>query len=371
MRARCLGGLLLWCAASASAEPQWFVVAIDGAKVGHATMQRDTRDDSVVDTTHIELELQGADRPNRIVLDQRFASRRDGTPLAYALSLRTHDVARGKTATVDGDAIALDIDEQGIARHERVALPPGVTWPLAEAALLRDAIGQPGRTLALTGFDTSDDAAVPVELAIGEKRAIDVAGRSVVATAVVRTVRNGDAASTTTSWLDDDLRPLRVQMRVAGVALDLDAATRDAALAPNRPVDFIKRLFVRSPYRIPPSAQAQRIRYVLAHADGVFDVPATGEQRVRVDGDAVTLDVCATCGDAPRVDVVPPETLAPNARIESDAPEFADAVRKVGTIADRRRLMLALEDHARRSLVGINGFLGAGSALAAARSGQG
>ncbi|MDC8013775.1 transglutaminase-like domain-containing protein [Tahibacter soli] len=371
MLARYCGGLLFLCAASASAEPQWFAVLIDGDKAGHAQMRRDIADGRTIDTTRVEIELQGADRANRLVLEQRFESGVDGAPLAYAFALRTHDVTRGKTATVDGGAIALDIDEQGIVRRERVALPSGVTWPLAEAALLHDAIAQPGRTLALTGFDTNDDAAVPVELRIGERRAIDVGGVGVVATQVVRTTRKGDKVSTTTSWLDDGLRPLRVEMRVAGVALDLVAATRDVALAPNRSVDFIKRLFVRSPYRIPPSAQSQRIRYVLAHTDGAFDVPSTGEQRVRANGDTVSIDICATCGDEPRIDVAPTETRAPNARIESDAREFADAVRTVGAVADPRRHMLALEDYARRHLVGINGFLGAGSALATARSGQG
>jgi hypothetical protein len=357
--------------ASASAEPQWFVVSIDGAKVGHAHMQRDVASERTIDTTKIEIELQGADRPNRIALEQHFESRADGAPLAYSFALRTHDVARRKTATIDGDAIVLDIDEQGVERRERRTLPPDVTWPLAEAVLLRDAIAQAGRTLSLTGFDTNDDAPVPVELRIGEQRAIEIGGRSVVATEVSRSTLRGDTRSTTTSWLDDDLRPLRVDMRVAGVALELVAATREAALAPNRPVDFIKRLFVRSPYRIPPSAQAQRIRYVLTHADGALDVPTTGEQRVRRKGDSITVDVCATCGDEPRTDAAPTETVQPNARIESDAPEFAEVARTVAAIADPRRRMHALEDYARRHVTGINGFLGAGSALAAARSGQG
>lgn len=371
MLARCCGWLLFWCAASASAEPQWFAVRIDGDKVGHAQMRRDIVDGRTVDTSLIEIELQGADRPNRVALEQRFESGAGGAPLAYSMQLRTHDVARSKTATIDGGAIDVHVDEQGIERHERLALPAGVTWPLAEAALLREAIAQPGRTIAFKGFDTVDGKAVDVELRVGERRAVEAVDRTVDAIEVTRTTIDGDRRTTSTSWLDDDLHPLRVEMRVAGVALDLVAGTRDAAMAPNRSVDFIKRLFVRSPYRIPPTAQSQRIRYVLAHADGPFDAPSTGEQRVRAHGDAVTLDICATCGDEPRVDVAPPETLASNARIESDAPEFAEAVRVVGTIADPRRHMLALEDYARRHLVGINGFLGAGSALAAARSGEG
>ena len=371
MRLKSLMGLLLLTATSAHAEPQWFTVLLDGDKVGQAQMQRETRDGRTIDTSLVEIELQGADRPNRIALEQRFESAANGAPLAYFTQVQTHDVLRQKTATIDGDTVALHHNEQGIERHERLAVPTGVTWPLAETALLRDTIAQPGRTVAFKGFDTTDGKAVDVELRIGARRSVDHGGGVVDAVEVVRTTFDNGRRSVSTSWLDDNLHPLRVEMRVAGVRLDLVAASSEQAQAPNRPVDFMKRLFVRSPYRIPPAALSQQIRYTLVHDDGAFDVPSTGEQRVRRKGDAVTLDICATCGDESPVAQAPPETLQPSAHIQSDAPEFVDAARAVGDIAEPRRRMLALADYVRRHMHGVNGYLGDSSALQAARSGQG
>lgn len=357
--------------ASAYAEPQWFVVQLDGAKVGHAQMQRETAAGRTIDTTLIDIELQGADRPNRIALEQRFESDAGGAPLGWFTQLQTHDVLRRKTVTVDDGTLDVHRNEQGIERRERIALPPGVTWPIVEAAQLREAFARPGSVLAFKGFDTTDDHLVDVELRVGEKRAIDALGHAVEATEVVRTTRNGESRSASTTWLDGDLRPIRVAMRVAGVQLDLVAASREEALAPNATVDFMKRLFVRSPYRIPPLAATQRIRYVLAHDDPAFALPATGEQRAHRKDDAVVLDVCGNCGDEPPIARVPAEALQPSDRIQSDAPEIVAGANTVANIADPRRRMHALAGYVRSHMQGTNGYLGEGSALQAARTGQG
>ena len=358
-------------AANAHAEPQWFVVQLDGAKVGHAQMERVAADGRTVDTTLIEIELQGADRPNRIALEQRFESAGDGAPLAWFTQLQTHDVLRQKTVTVDGTALDVHHNEQGIERNERVAMPAGITWPLAETTRLREALAQPGRVLAFKGFDTTGDRAVDVELSVGQKRVIDVLGRAIEATEVVRATRDGDNRSASTTWVDGDLHPVRVAMRVAGVQLDLVASSSDEAQAPNAPVDFMKRLFVRSPYRIPPLAATQRIRYVLAHDDPAFALPATGEQRARRKDDAVVLDVCAGCGDEPGIARAPAEALQSSEKIQSDAPEIVAAARTTDSYADPRRRMHALAGYVRSHMHGINGYLGEGSALQALRTGQG
>ncbi len=85
-----------------------------------------------------------------------------------------------------------------------------------------------------------------------------------------------------------------------------------AATPPARPAPtteearaFLLSLLVKSPYRLPPAALNGEIRYRLRFEGGQdWRIPDTGEQRVTASGDALTLAVCADCGDeaAPSAD---------------------------------------------------------------------
>ena len=83
---------------------------------------------------------------------------------------------------------------------------------------------------------------------------------------------------------------------------------------------FLLSLLTASPYRLPPAALAGEIRYRLRFAARPDTaLPATGEQRVQVEDDAVVVSVCPDCGDEP---APTPDTLQrylrPNAWVRSD-----------------------------------------------------
>lgn len=119
------------------------------------------------------------------------------------------------------------------------------------------------------------------------------------------------------------------------------SAILTAALAPAHAADppshdeareFLRSLFVASPYRLNASALSGEIRYRLTTtAPQPWQPPHTGEQSIAVDGDGLLLSICADCGDepAPSADTLR-HHLAANAWVRSDDPRIRSFARQHG-----------------------------------------
>lgn len=98
-----------------------------------------------------------------------------------------------------------------------------------------------------------------------------------------------------------------------------------------RRADRIPHEMWKSPFYVPAGALRGQIRYRFAYRYGFAGaLPQTGEQAVRPAEGGWQVDVCARCGPGLTAD---PDQLEawrqPNAWIQSDAPEIAEAVRPV------------------------------------------
>ena len=114
-----------------------------------------------------------------------------------------------------------------------------------------------------------------------------------------------------------------------------------AALAPARAAeppshdearDFLRSLFVASPYRLNAIALSGEIRYRLASsASPTWQPPRTGEQSVTIDSEGLHVSICADCGDepAPSADALK-HYLSPNAWVRSDDPRIRSFARQHG-----------------------------------------
>ena len=154
-----------------------------------------------------------------------------------------------------------------------------------------------------------------------------------------------------------------LQMRPLAQPLDPAAKLPVAALAHEMKV---------SPFYVSDGALRGHIRYRFGFLYGLgWPIPYTGEQSVRVDGSAMVVDICPTCGPNLPSD---PASLAharqASAWIESNDPLFrrlAAQAPKTGSDAAR---MAALGTIARNRMQGID-YEGHISALAAWRRGSG
>jgi transglutaminase-like putative cysteine protease len=138
-------------------------------------------------------------------------------------------------------------------------------------------------------------------------------------------------------------------------------------LTPAQVREWLELLHVPSPVRMSAAARASEIEYRLALRPArAYPWPATGEQRVRVDGDAVVLNICATCGDEAAPDAATlARYLAPNAYVQSDDRRIrAFARRSVrGSTPDAR--MHTLAEAVRAHMTGPISFTAYGDAITA------
>lgn len=114
----------------------------------------------------------------------------------------------------------------------------------------------------------------------------------------------------------------------------------------------IPHAMLASPFDITRAARMGHMRYVINRPAAGLPLPETGEQRVTLQADSLTLDICATCG--PGLAEAPADLTRwtrPSRWIESDAPELVKAARAVAvSSADGDTRMRRLSAIARRRL---------------------
>jgi len=111
----------------------------------------------------------------------------------------------------------------------------------------------------------------------------------------------------------------------------------------------LRTLLVSSPYRIPDTARAGKIRYQVQLRDGEWAWPETAEQHVERHGDTIELTICGDCGrEAPPDPAQLERYREPNAWVQSrDRHVVAFAHTAKGRSVDARMhsLVLAVQKH--------------------------
>lgn len=127
-----------------------------------------------------------------------------------------------------------------------------------------------------------------------------------------------------------------------GTFITIQPALREDAMGPRAPFKLMSSAMVKSPFRIPAGAAQGHIRYRFGFRDGMaFDLPQTGEQRVRRDGASVVVDICDACGPGLATDAATLDAARrPGEWLQSDDPRIRAAVAPVAAmdVSDARKM---------------------------------
>jgi Transglutaminase-like superfamily len=319
------------CAVCA-AEPDdtiWYAVLDDnGAQIGYASTAVTRREGGreIVDTQQIDVSETAGHTTNmvwRTTLTEDAAGR--------AVSIVSYSQAgrsSGRTeAHITGDKAEITRVTDIGRRTVVVALPPNVrfdtgdrlfsTWNRATALPLE--------------FDNFNVDAMAVEHIVF-RPVPTMPGDPPGTTAVLRNTYEGkELRGVARVVIDAQGRIAEVMMPLFGGGVTIRAADRSRALDSHSPLRVFPGVTMKSPFRIPSSAAQGHIRYHFAFRDGiVFDMPQTGEQRVKADQGGITVDICEGCGSGLASDA---ETLAdalkPTIWLQSDAPQIRELVEPV------------------------------------------
>ena len=110
-------------------------------------------------------------------------------------------------------------------------------------------------------------AAVKTRVKVGAKQDIDLLGRIVKLTKVETTMSMpGTGEITSTDYVDEQLRPLKSVMPMAGMNVEMVACTKEFAMSNNQPAEIIDKMFMASPQPIEDVGAAKSITYYLKPA---------------------------------------------------------------------------------------------------------
>jgi hypothetical protein len=339
----------------------WFTLAAGGERVGYAF--QDTTEDGTfaVDAQVMRLDVMQLRQVVRLeAVTEVGRTTSTGAPAWVRVQSNVGPKRNGWRATVAPDGRSLRISVTGTVVTYTLALPEALIWPdRLTAALLAFDAGTEARA-RIVYLDPSAAAPVPLDL---EK----------VAPGHIRTstVIDGRAVRGESFWLDARAGTvLRRERSTYGVPITWNPCSDHCDAKVDRPLDVMSRLIVSSPFRVPRSAFAGPIRYVLSRTDGdTPSLPATGEQSVVLDGSRAVLTICVSCGEnAVLTEDDRKRALEPNAWVQSDSDVVRRFANRSSAAGTPDQVMSQLVEAVRKHMTGPVDYLGYATAQQALRT---
>jgi hypothetical protein len=353
----------------AHAEPptdQWFTVLLDGRKIGAFETTRVVKDGRVTTSQTLDLSLERAGTTIALTSRETTEETADGKPLSFS---SVSKLAGGETVidgTVHGDSIAVKTNNGGASQQREIPWPAGALMPegLRLAGLKRGLA--PGTQYSAIAFQPSSLDAAEIRTKVGSPEPVDLPDGEQTLTAVEQTILLGGSPVKSRLWVDRDQIVQKLTMPVVGVELVLLACEKACATAPNQGTDIFDRTLMLAPRPLARQELLRGMRYTLAPSDGgaPLELPATGEQRVKPEGDAIVVEITPAphAGASGETQPVPAD-YEPNDWLQSTAPDVKTlAKRAVGDAKDPGTQMKTLETFVRGYI--RNKSLGVGYASA-------
>jgi hypothetical protein len=328
--------------AAANNPTTWYTIVADsGAKLGHVSLEVETRADGrdLIENQEIYLRERGGPanrtRARTIVREDSF-----GRVLSIESTARTGRFWSRTIARVGADRVDVVRETATGSGRESIVLPPDVRFDDGDA-LLQAWSPEAAPRLEFTNFDS--DALAVERIVVEAAGAPDAEGRLTA----MRWRYEGEDLRGVSRIVLQGGRLLEVAQPMFGETFRVRLTDRETAQRSHPPYQVIPNMAQRAPFRISQEARRGHIRYRYAFRDGVsFPLPQTGEQRVRAEDGYITLDICDTCGPGLPADE---ETLAaalrPTTWLQSDHPRLqamAAAV-LVYNVSDARKMEVLLE----------------------------
>ena len=359
-----LGNVMVpaWCgqdnanaAAAQGAAPtqntaRWFVVSVEGKKIGYQRQIIEVSPDRVRQTDILDIVIDRGGEKASLYSETTTEETLAGRPLSFAVRYRASSqetLTQGKVLADRTVEIIESVNAQ--ARPMRTfKLAPDALFPYAQLKKLRASGLKPGSTIRFVAFDPSVMLSFPVQTKVLARQQSDTFEGSKLLLKVDQIMQLPNTDVPSSALVDTDFNLYSVDTAVGGLNMRLTATTRAVALAPNDSSNFFVEQFAKAPRALSAKEEAGALRYRLRLKTKTTTLaPQTDEQRVSAVPGGFDVVVCARCGTAAATEKTP-ENLAlavePTAWLQSDDPELKQAALlqvkgKIGAQAQ----MLALE----------------------------
>jgi Transglutaminase-like superfamily len=350
-------------------ERQWYRLSIDGDRVGYGWHDRFLQSGQYIDSEVTRVEVE--ELRKRLTVEMRTEVMRTAAGVAKEIHVESliGTERNGWVGRFDPDGHAMNVSVAGASGEQTYPLLSGLILPDTLHAALMPLWQEGNPNIELIYLEPT--AAKPMQL-----RAELIASPSMSERQIVQIRTNETSAQPTRREIlgfDTQGRLRHLERQFFGATLIWDLCLRDCDAPIDRPFDLMAKLVVQSPYRVPRSAFAGPIRYVLSRIDGTPPrLPATGEQSVVTDDAKTIVTICSSCGVAEALaDSDRERYLQPNPWVQNDSPEIKRFARRHGTGRTPQEIMSHLVDAVRDHMTGPVDYLGYASAEEALRTRSG
>jgi len=270
---------------SGAAQPEYFAVFLEGEKVGHSIQNRQVADGKVTTTVEVAITISRMNIPVTITVSETCVETTDGKPIAFECIQNLGALTSKVSGRVDEKGVVnLTTRSMGAQDSRTFQWPSGAVMAEGLRLLQLDKRLRQGSKYSAKIFDASLMQVIEAHIEVGPKQQVDLLGRIVTLTEVTTIVNlPGAGALVTKSYVDDDLRPQKTIMPIAGMQIEMVACVKEFALGQNDVFELVDRVFLPSPQPLDDVASARSVAYLLKPADGMdsLSVPVGDNQKVR------------------------------------------------------------------------------------------
>jgi Transglutaminase-like superfamily len=307
---RKLLALILLCASSlvcAETQTRWFVVSVDGKKIGHQRSELDIGAELIQQTEALDIVIERDGQKATLFTETVTEESASGKPIGFALRYRASArevLTRGK---VVGKKIEITESVDGkVVNSRTISLSSNALFPYAQIKKLQQSGLKPGTEVRFFAFDpsvmqsfeviTTFAGLQQVKTLLGQQNLITVKQRLLIKDAEVQSEGLVDSAFTL----------YRLDTSIGGLKMRVEAAPRALALAANDQSTFFLSQFANAPRAISAKEESQGVFYRARFKTPTKSLPPqTHEQRVFATDVGVDVLVCKNCGRGQKGDDSP------------------------------------------------------------------
>ena len=264
--------LLAACAAHAQ-DVRWYTLAVDGVRTGFVRSERTATADTIVESETVTLFVRELGRTARVQRNIVFRHDSTGNALGYDFELNSGMAREAWRGTFEHGSLRIH-PTAAHAADTRLELPEETAFTPDRSARFEVLWRGQQTSVDVVAFD-------PQRRSAGLLRARVVADDD-IGRHVHIAVGAGADVSGEDIWFDAQGNVLRAEEHSFGAPLTWTPCVRDCDSRVEAPLDFMGRLVVRSPVRIPGWFKHRTLRYVISRSDGARPLVAqTVEQAPR------------------------------------------------------------------------------------------
>ena len=327
-----------WClqaatdkALAAQSNTRWFVVSVDGKKIGYQRQVIEASADRVRQTDTLDIVIDRGGEKASLYTETMTEETTSGRPLSFAVRYRASSQETLTQGTVLADRTIQIIETvNGVVRPMRtLKLAADALFPAAQVNKLRASGLKPGTTISFVAFDPSVMLSFTVQTKVLSNAQSDTfeGSKSLMKVEQIMYLPNTEVPSS--ALVDADFNLYTVDTAIGGLNMRLAASTRAVALAPNESSNFFLEQFARAPRALSEVERNGTLRFRMRLKTKTATLaPETDEQKVSMSSNGFDVVVCEQCGTAAASEKSPASlALArkPTAWLQSDDADIIQA----------------------------------------------